>query len=119
MASPQFGAALQYIQKQLGGPTSDAEDTVVVNTTATKIIGYDPDAVGLLLLNVGNYDMYIGRTPQVALSAGIFLGKNGGSMSLNVVDDFTLPTLEWFGIADSAASSIYFLRVKRYTTIAT
>lgn len=112
---PAFGAAREFIAQDLGGPTSEAESTVATGANAVSICGNDPDAVGLTIVNVGAQNVFIGLTQGVSATNGIFLGANGGLVTMSVKDDYTLPTREWFAVSPAGASTVYVLRQRRFT----
>ena len=118
MAAPNnYGAALDFIVKEFGGTVEETDETVSVGTTVTDIVGNDPDAVALVLINLGATTVFVAPTNTVATNKGIQLNANGGFMSLIVRDDLILPANAWYGIADTAASDVYVIRIRRLKTI--
>lgn len=109
-----YGAALQYAELEFGGPVSETDNTVSVATTATKIVGNNPDRVMLLLVNLGGTPVNVVPDNDPSSSKGITISQNGGSMVSIVRDDGTLPTREWYGIATSAAANVYVLELSRF-----
>lgn len=107
------GAARAFTEAALGGPCNEFEDSVTVQTTATSIVNNSPDRVGLVIINLGANDIYIGLTPAVSTTNGIKLPANGGSVSMNVRDDFILPSRQWWGIANGGTSATYELEETR------
>lgn len=110
------GAAAQYIEKEYGGAYEEQDGTVSVATTATRIVGSNPDCLALTIINVGANAVYIRPYNNPSTSAGIVLQASGGSVSFTVRDDLTLPGRAWWGIADTAASDVFFVRVNRFSS---
>lgn len=107
------GAARRYTDAQLGGPTTDQDSSVICQTTAGIVLQGNPDRVGLLVLNLGNNDVYLALTSAAGTSFGSKLPANGGNFSCNVRDDFTLPSRTFYGLANGGTSALYFLEVIR------
>jgi hypothetical protein len=63
------------------------------------------------MLNNGATDVFIGLDSATSTSNGIRLSAAGGSASLNVKDDFTLPSREWLGISSAPANNVYVLEI--------
>lgn len=101
-----MGAALDYTVAQLGGPVLEQESNPSISTSPVQVVPNNADRVGLVVVNLGagNVFMSLGNTPSV--SVGIFLGANGGSTSLTVRDDFTLPSRQWTAICPAGGPSV-------------
>jgi len=113
-----YGAALQYAEIEFGGPVAETDSTVSVATTATKLVGSNPDRVMLLLVNLGATPVNVAPANDPSSAKGITLSQNGGSMVTIVRDDGTLPTREWYGIATSAAANVYVVELSRFALTA-
>lgn len=108
------GAVYDFIVAELGGPFEEEESVVSVGTSATRLVLNDPESAALLFVNVGANTIYISLTDKVSASRGIVLDSGGGSLSMIVRDDLVLPAREWWGLADTAATDLYVLRLRRY-----
>lgn len=108
------GAANMYIAKEFGGDFVELDGEVSVGTSPTKIVDNDPDAVALVIINLGANTVYLRPANNPSSTAGIQINASGGNMSVNVRDDLTLPSRQWYGVADTAASDVYFVRVRRF-----
>lgn len=109
-----YGATLQYAEIEFGGPVTETDKTVSVDTAATRIVGSNPDRVMLLFVNLGSTPVNIAPANDPSTSKGITLSQNGGSIVTIVRDDGTLPSREWYGIATSAASNVYVVELARF-----
>lgn len=109
-----YGAAAKYIANVFGGLYEEDDGTVSVGTAATKIVGNDPDALALTIINLSANTIYLRPSNNPSATKGIQIDANGGSVSMNVRDDLTLPTRAWWALATAAASDVYYVRVRRY-----
>jgi len=114
--APRQGAALEYTQKVLGGPTVETDKVVSVANTPIVAIDGNGDRVGLIFVNLGTSDIFINIDPAVSTTNGIDITANGGSATLSVVYDFTLVTRRWYAIA--AAAGPFSLLVIEYSRFA-
>lgn len=107
------GAARQYSAVLLGGPIHEQDSNPTCNTTATVLIDGDGDRVGLVIVNQGANNVFISIDSNVGTTNGILLGSSGGSVSMDVTRDFTLPARRWWGIASGGTSKCYVLEILR------
>lgn len=84
-------------------------EVAAVGVTSITVVKANPNRLGLTIINLSANVLYL--TPQSPASAtnGIYLGANGGMLSLNYRDDLELVGQEWYGIATGAASAIHVL----------
>jgi hypothetical protein len=111
------GAALRWLEEEFGGSISEAESTPATGAGSATFTGNDPDAVGLIVINLGANDVFIGLSSKVALNNGIKLTANGGACGFTVRDDGTLPTREWWAISPGGVSTLYALRIRLQSLI--
>lgn len=107
------GAARAFTEAALGGPCTEIETNPTIQATVTNVVNNSPDRVGLVIINLGANDVYIAMNAGVSNTNGLKLPANGGSVSMNVRDDFVIPSRQWFGIANGGASTIYCLEEVR------
>lgn len=105
--------AHDIIQERFGVKTSYQEQPQVtqIETTVTKFLSYNPNRLGIVFVNTGANNVYLAPSNDSAVGRGILLTANGGSMSMNIFEDFELVNMEWFAIADGAASECYVVEV--------
>lgn len=109
-----IGAALQYWREQFGGVAVENENTVSVNTAVVSAINGNGDRLGLLLMNLGSANIFVSVSSAVGTSFGVLLSSNGGFIAMNVRDDFTLQTRQWFAICPAGGpSTLYTLELSR------
>jgi hypothetical protein len=108
------GAAGQWLARQYGGPVEERETSPATSATAVSVCNNDPEAVQILFVNTGANTVNLGLTVAMAIAGGIILAANGGSVSMSVSEDGTLPSREWFARSAAGASSLYILRIRRY-----
>lgn len=109
-----YGAAAELLARQFGGTFRDApRETISVGTTAVQLVGIDPERVHLSIVNLSGASVYVGPFADVSSSKGIRLNSNGGLVGMNVYQDAILPILDWWAVADAAASNVFILGVRR------
>jgi hypothetical protein len=109
-----MGAALEFVEQLLGGPVTQLESAPTVNATVKQLLNNNGDRVGLLLVNLGSFNVNVGPTAAIAGASGIPLVASGGFLSLNVRDDFTFASREWYaGQGNAGGSVIYILEYVR------
>lgn len=114
-----LGAAVDFIQKYYGGRFEEDDATVAVATTSTKIVDNNPDCLALTIINLGSNTLILRPGDAPSSTAGVLLVSAGGSVTMNVRDDLTLPTREWYGIGSGGATTAYYVRVNRFHLPAT
>lgn len=119
MGSPSIalGAALEFTQEELGGPCTENESFPVCQTTSTSLVNGNGDRVGLIIINLGANTVNVSVSSSVTANTGITLPPAGGSISMTVRDDFTLPSRNWWGIATGGTSQVYVLEIARYRKV--
>lgn len=108
------GAALQYTQNVLGGPVVENDSNPTIGATVGTVIEGNGDRVGLVIINVGGNDLFIALDSGVSATNGIRLGANGGSVSMDVVNDFTMASRKWYGVAPTGNTNVFVLELARY-----
>lgn len=108
-----LGAAHEFLQFKFGGQFEERESTPAMSVNASSAVGNNPDRLGLLIINTGASSVTLGLSPSVVSGAGIILAANGGAVSFDVDEDFTVVTRQFFGVAASGAPSLYVLELNR------
>lgn len=111
----RFGAARRYSEQVLGGPTNETDKTVSL-ASAGRIVEFNPDRVGLIIVNLGSADLMVAPDSGVSSTFGVRLGANGGNTSLNVTEDFTLVAHDWWGFPLSGTVTVYVIEYVRFST---
>jgi hypothetical protein len=98
------------LTKLYGRPTRTAYSSAgaSVGTSSTLLIKQNPNRLGLTIVNLSSADLFVSPLESVSSSSGFYLGPLGGTISLNIMDDFTLQALQWYGVA-SVIGAQYFL----------
>ena len=101
------------LERQYGVKTTYNENPEVdqVAVTKTKVLSYNPRRVSFVLINLGGVFISIAPDSKVSLTRGIYLVPNGGTLSMVWTEDFEMPAMEWYAIANGAAADIYVLEV--------
>lgn len=117
MAPVMVPAPVLFLRDRFGGDFEEDEETVDVGAAAVRIVVNDPEAVALTLINTGSDNIYVAPNNQVSATFGVVL-LPGGSVSVTVRDDATLPTREWWALGASAGQTLHYIRLRRYATVA-
>jgi hypothetical protein len=112
-AGSTFGAALTWTQDEYGYLIHDVESFPFLPFPggATQIAPGNGDRLGLIIINPSVSEVFVSISSKVSNLFGILLSANGGSLTMNVRQDMTLPTREWFGIAVGAPVNLYVLEI--------
>ena len=108
-------AALLFTEQELGGPCVENESNPVCGISATSLINGSGDRVGLVIVNLGSNPVYVAMNAGVSSTNGILLAANGGLITMNVRDDFTIPSRQWWGLATGGTSQLYILALERFS----
>ena len=82
-----------------------------VAVTKTRILDGNPRRVSFILVNLGAVFITVSPNADVSLTKGIYLVPNGGTLSMVWTEDFEMPTMEWYAIANGANSEIFVMEV--------
>ena len=109
-----IGAALSYWRDLFGGVAVENENTISVSTSVLSAINGNGDRMGLLLMNLGSANSFVAISSAVSATFGVLLGANGGFIAMNVRDDFTLQTRQWWAVCPAGGpSTLYTLELTR------
>jgi len=101
------------LEKQYGVKSTYDENPEVdqLQITKTKFLSYNPRRISFVLINLSAVFVTVAPDSEVSLTRGIYLVPNGGTLSMIWTEDFEMPAMEWYGIANGAAADIYCLEV--------
>lgn len=85
---------------------SDPDGNVSVDTTAEVLVRPNPARIGLLIVNLSSNIVYVKPGKGVSATSGIVLSPQGGSLTVDYLEDFDLPAREWQAVASAAASNV-------------
>ena len=85
--------------------------TVTVTTTVTKVLEHNGDRVHFLVVNLGDYDVYISPSSRVSTSYGIKLSAHGGCVTFDVDDDGLVVTMDFYAVAESGSSTLFIYEI--------
>ena len=100
----------QMLATMFGIKTTNNESPAGFQVLAVvkQILSFNPNRLGLILINNSGSNLYVSFRNTVAVGAGIRLSANGGSLALKWDVDFELCGSEIYGIADGAGGNVYF-----------
>ena len=113
MASQLTGLVAEFLKREYNGVFAETIAVDSVGIIPAPLFGNDPERGLILLVNLSVNTIYIGYDPQVSSSRGITLGANGGSYSVNIRDDFHLPSMAHYAIATGVGSNIFRVTTRR------
>lgn len=79
---------------------------------AQVIARRDGGRVALVIINLSANTVVVAPFAGVTTTRGIQIPANGGFLSMNVQDDYLLPTMEWSAVASADNSAIYVLAIE-------
>jgi len=99
----------RFVEKKFGVATRayPIADPTSCATTVTSILPNNPDRLSYILVNLGDYPMYVAWDRDVGSDHGVYVAPNGGSFSLIADEDGELVGYELFGIAITDATDIF------------
>lgn len=110
-------ASVLYLRDIFGGDFSEEDLNVSVLDTPTKLVNNDPERISLTIINLGTADVYIKPRNDVSATSGILLTASGGSVSMDVRSDATLPSREWWAISGTTGQELFVLSMRRYVAL--
>jgi len=106
-----MGVVSEYVFKKRGVPTRVIEKIATVTTAPTRLLEQNPRRFGYILSCISDGGIYIGFSPLVSATNGLYISGNGGSMSVTVDEDDELTTYELWGVSETGSSLIYIAEV--------
>ena len=103
------GAALTWLESQIGGPCYTKESNPNASTVTAQLYENNGDRLASVIFNLGPNDVFIAFNAGVSSSNGIKIVANGGFASFTLRDDFTLPTFPLYFVSTIATSLCYVL----------
>lgn len=102
-------SAHDLISQRFGVRTRSAENREATTMGAGSLLVARDDSsrIALIIVNLGTDTVFIRPRGDAAPEFGFRLSANGGFMSLNIDDDFSLVTKDFNGIAPAGAPEIW------------
>ncbi len=110
-----FGAALQYAESLFGGPTNELDSVVSVSATPAILINGNGDRVGLIVINLTTGTLNMSLSNQSLGTNGFSFSGVGSGLSMNVTQDFTLPSRAWYLSQSGGTGSVYIIEYVRFS----
>ncbi len=107
------GAVEEIIGREVSGRFAVEESTLTVTATVGEILRNDPERVGWLLVNTGSVDLEAAWTRPATGADSIPIQSNGGSLSVNVREDFVLPTHSLLGRVSAGTTTVRRTIIRR------
>jgi len=113
MSTPAIGAALAYTQQLLGGPVFEQDSSVTTSANIQQLVPGNGDRVALVIINTGSNDAMIWLDSTISSTVGIRIAASGGSVTMEVTEDFTLPSRQWFCLQINGATPLAVIELVR------
>lgn len=107
------GAAQQFVEQFVGGLFAVRETDLTLTTTPQEILRNDPERVGWLIVVTGATSAQLSFRGVIETATAILIAGNGGTLSANVREDFTLPTVALFGNVNAGTTTIHIVETLR------
>lgn len=108
------GIVAAYLQKQYGGQFTIAVSNPATGATSAQLVKNNPDRAAMTIINVGANSVYLQPLSQQSGSTGIILGAAGGVVTMDMINDLILPSVEWWGVSPAGASSLTIIELLRF-----
>ena len=97
---------VDIISKNMGVKTSYSISPLISQATTTiqKVARSNPRRLGLSVVNLGAYTAYLLPHPSVSSSNSYVLAAGGQGMVFSVMEDFILPSLDWYIVATGTSA---------------
>jgi len=101
------------LEQKFGIKTIDRinPETDTVGTSPVRVLLNNPNRVAAIIINLSANSLYVLPDEAVTTTRGIFVGGNGGRISIIYDEDFHLVGRDWFAVASGAGSQILVLEV--------
>ncbi len=114
MGKEIFQTAFDLIQERYGVRCQEYFNPITnqVDIAPTKIFSNNPRRIGSIVVNLSANSIYVAFSNQVSAAYGIWLAPNGGSYVLMIKDDFTLCTMEMWGMSSVDNQAIFTISIE-------
>ena len=109
-----LSAALAYVAREYPGQYEEQDAQVTVGVAPSLVLLPNPERMSVGLVNTGPTNIYISPDSKLSVGNGVMLLAGGGSFTMNVRDDLTLPTLGWYAYSDAANGTLYTVQIYRF-----
>jgi hypothetical protein len=107
------GAAEALVGRLVEGRIAVNETRPLAGLALSTILRASPERLSWLIVNRGTVEVSIAFSQDFTAGTGITIGPNGGSLSVNVDQDFLLPTFPVYALAGAAAQQLVVLEIAR------
>ena len=107
------GAVEAILEKLVGGRFAVEERTVTVTTTVAELLRNDPERVDWLIVNTGAVELEVGWTRPATGADSIPIAANGGSLTVNINEDFVLPTHSLLASVNAGSTTVKVTTIRR------
>jgi len=91
--------------------TAKEPKRVDVGTSVTKILEHNADRLHFLVVNLGDYNVYIAPSSKVSTNFGIKIVAHGGSVCFDVDDDGIAVTSDFYAVAEAGTNPLFIYEI--------
>ena len=110
------GAAQEFVGRLVGGFFVVRETDVTLTTAAAEILRNDPERVSWLITVTGATEAQLAFNANPTTAEAMRIPGNGGTVSANVREDFTLPTNALHGNVTAGMTTLHIVEVVRVSS---
>lgn len=110
-----MGLVSDYVKRKWSTTTHTSERTVEVADSSsgpTQILRNSPDRMSYLIVNLGDYDVYVSMDGHPSTTHGILLMSHGGSITSDIESDQEMVAYPMYAIADGGVSEVYIIETE-------
>ncbi|MEM2446275.1 MAG: hypothetical protein QW734_06425 [Candidatus Bathyarchaeia archaeon] len=82
---------------------------LVVSRTPVTVLQANPKRISLVVVNHGNYDLYVGFDNDIANREGFYVEPHGGHVSIRKIEDGEMVTRQILACAPDGDCKVWFV----------
>ncbi|MDW8005042.1 MAG: hypothetical protein RMI04_09555 [Thermofilaceae archaeon] len=107
------GGVWEYLRRRYGKlPYPETYTLSIPEKIIRQVARENPDRIQLLVVNNGDYPVYLNFFPDVSEISGIRLQEKGGILSLFVDEDGILPTFALYAYSPFGPAYLFIVEIK-------
>jgi|SRR6478735_3061072 len=111
------GVVGEWTQREYNGRFESLDLSAAIGTGPVVVAQNDPERVELMFVNLSVNIIYLRMAGVPTSTVGIPLAPNGGFLTVNMLEDLTLPSMQWQAVAAASPSQLAVYGVRRYALL--